>query len=108
MRVAIRFGDKSAIIADLSPTVLYLLAAPSTPDAAIDEILEGGKKVSVAEAKEIIADRMNDRAAYQRAWEEYRALLTGLIADENFWHISFATRLLPHLLDARQEIAELI
>jgi hypothetical protein len=52
--------------------------------------------------------REGDHDAYQRAWDEYRALLMGLVADENFWHVSFAARLLPHLLAARQEIADLV
>ncbi len=49
---------------------------------------------------------MSNRAAYNLAWEEYKALLMGLIANGNFWHTSFAIRLLPLLLDAQQEIAE--
>ncbi|UGB28689.1 DUF3102 domain-containing protein (plasmid) [Methylorubrum sp. B1-46] len=38
MRVAERF--KSEIVSDLPPTVLYALAAPSTPDEVKDEIID--------------------------------------------------------------------
>jgi hypothetical protein len=40
MRVAERFGGKTEIISVLPPTILYLLAAPSTSDAAIDEVID--------------------------------------------------------------------
>lgn len=58
MQVARRFG-KSAIIADLNlaPTVLGMLAAPSTPDPAIAEaisLLQSGKKVDTHTARDII------------------------------------------------------
>jgi len=38
MRVAARFGDKSEIIADLSVTILYELAAPSTPETVVEQV----------------------------------------------------------------------
>jgi len=41
---------------------------------------------------------------YRRAWDEFRALLYALMADGDFWHVSHALALLPHLLTARQEI----
>jgi hypothetical protein len=49
-----------------------------------------------------------EAAAKVQAWKEYRALLTGLVADPNFWHVSFAVNLLPGLISARQEIAGFI
>ena len=52
MRVAARF--KSEIISDFNPTVLYQLAAPSTPDEVIEkatEKAEAGEKVSVEDVK---------------------------------------------------------
>jgi len=56
MSVAERYGSKSAIIADLPPTVLYELAAPSTSDAVRD-IIENktttGEPVSVEEVKRL-------------------------------------------------------
>ena len=54
MNVATRFEGKSANIADLNSTVLYLLAAPSTPDEVVDLALETaakGETVSVAKVK---------------------------------------------------------
>lgn len=61
MRVAERFGPKAAMIADLTiqPTAAYLLAAPSTPNAALDTAIEralGGTKITTKLAKQIIAE----------------------------------------------------
>ena len=51
-------GGKSEIISDLSVTVLGLLAAPSTPDAAVDAVIAANQQqpVRVADVKAIIAD----------------------------------------------------
>lgn len=49
MRVADRFAGKSATIADLAPTALYELAAPSTPESvrsAVEELVIDGEKVT--------------------------------------------------------------
>jgi len=57
MNVAQRLGDFPNY-SDFQPTVLYALAKPSTPDAAINEALarvESGEEVSVAIVKDIIA-----------------------------------------------------
>lgn len=40
-RVATRFENKSAIIADLSPTIIYELAAPSTSDEIVEGVISG-------------------------------------------------------------------
>jgi len=61
MRVYTRFGDKSSIIEDLNlgPTVLYLLAAPSVPDEAVELMLDrarAGEHVTVADVKQAIND----------------------------------------------------
>ncbi len=45
-----------------------------------------------------------DSEAYDRAWDEFKALLDGLLADPSFWHVSNAQALLPRLIIARQEI----
>ncbi len=59
MIVAQRFGPKSAIIADLpiDPTAAYLLAAPSTPEAAIATALrraQNGERITASRVKEIL------------------------------------------------------
>lgn len=41
MRVASRFGSKSEIISDLPVTVIYELAAPSTPEAVVEMVETG-------------------------------------------------------------------
>jgi hypothetical protein len=50
----------------------------------------------------------DDSEAYNAAWEEYQKLLRALVADEDFYHTSFALALLPHLLVARQDIAQIL
>jgi hypothetical protein len=50
----------------------------------------------------------DDTDAYAAAWKEYQTLLRGLVANEDFYHVSFALSLLPHLLVARQDIATLV
>lgn len=53
-----KFGDTLIMsVNDIQPTVLYLLAAPSTPESARQEaieITESGEKLSVKETKELI------------------------------------------------------
>ncbi len=46
----------------------------------------------------------NDIKANEQAWEEFKTLLTGLMAEGGFWYAGNAIALLPHLLIARQEI----
>jgi septal ring factor EnvC (AmiA/AmiB activator) len=41
IHVAERFGGKSLTISDISPKVLYLLAAPSTPDEVVEDVMNG-------------------------------------------------------------------
>lgn len=71
MQVAEKFGALNYSTSALSPTVLYLLAAPSTPDAVVEQAIEqteAGEKVTVALVKQ-----WKDTAleAKQRA-EEFR------------------------------------
>jgi hypothetical protein len=70
MRVAQRFGPKSAILADLpiDATAAYLLAAPSVPDEAIVAALDraqNGERITPSAANEII--RSFRRNAVHRA-----------------------------------------
>lgn len=55
MNVANRFSGNPEI-AEMGPSVLYLLASPSTPDSAVAEALErsqAGEKITVRDAQEI-------------------------------------------------------
>lgn len=57
MNVADRF--KSTTVGDLPPTVLYALAAPSTPDEVRDEVArrtKAGEKVTTADVKRLKVD----------------------------------------------------
>lgn len=58
MNAAERFGGKSEKFADLPLAAIYQLSAPSTPEAAvaaIEQRLEDGERVGVAEVKATIA-----------------------------------------------------
>ena len=50
------------------------------------------------------AFQSGDKEASRAAWDEFEALLMGLLRDENFWRAQSALALLPHLIIARQEI----
>jgi FtsZ-binding cell division protein ZapB len=55
MQVATRFGGQMSDYLTFKPTVLYALAAPSTPEAVIDKAIakaESGDKVTVADVKD--------------------------------------------------------
>lgn len=71
MSVSERFGNKLGIIPNFKPTILYALAAPSTPDSVIEKAIEkaeSGAKVTVADVKDWKAEL---DAATQRC-EEFR------------------------------------
>jgi hypothetical protein len=58
LNVGERFGNQSVELFDtLAPTILYLLAKPSTPEAAIAEVCEraaSGEKISTATTRKVI------------------------------------------------------
>jgi hypothetical protein len=59
MRIAAEFGDKSETVSDLSTSVLYMLAAPSTPEPARQAVIDAsanGQRVTKELAREIIAE----------------------------------------------------
>ncbi|MEY9782287.1 hypothetical protein [Sinorhizobium fredii] len=60
--VATRFGDKTAIVADLQPTVVYALAAPSTPDDVVEEVTERASNGETFTAADIKAMKDEQRA----------------------------------------------
>lgn len=59
MGVATKFGAKSATVADLTPSVLYLLAGDSVPEEAREEVVrrsQAGETVTKAVAKAVIEE----------------------------------------------------
>jgi hypothetical protein len=54
-----RFGANPTLVSDLDPSSVYLLAAPSTPETARDEVIERAKSgpVSHQQVKEIVNKR---------------------------------------------------
>lgn len=77
MNVAETYAGKSEIISLFNDTTLYLLAAPSTPEEARQEIetqaKETGKSPTVTETKRAI-ERHSDRPEYAEVWELERAI----------------------------------
>jgi N6-adenosine-specific RNA methylase IME4 len=50
-----RFGNKPDTVSDLPPRVLFVLAAPSTPDETVDRVLnrkQAGEKITIAYIKQ--------------------------------------------------------
>lgn len=65
-----RFGQRDIKLGNLRCAVIYLLAAPSTPQAAVEDVLEKdrqGEQVTVAEAKDAInRHRQPARSNFQK------------------------------------------
>lgn len=58
-----RFGRNNLLQVDVAPSALYLLAAPSTPEEAVDEALEraaDGERITHAAARGIIRESDED------------------------------------------------
>lgn len=80
MAVAEAFGSKTEIISDfgIAPTAAYLLAAPSTPEEALQAAIaqaEAGEQITVAAAREIVA------AARKRGGHPSKRLAEGKVID---------------------------
>lgn len=71
MHVAARFGNRSEIISDLSVTVIYELAAPSTSEAVIARVASGEVPPTMAA---IQAAKQAEQEARQEAEQAQRAL----------------------------------
>jgi hypothetical protein len=76
------------------------LNAPEPKDKTSDE----WRYWKLRRMEKAFEERGENGEAYAEAWREFRALLDGLLADEDFWHTGNARTLLPHLIIARQEI----
>ena len=73
MNVGKAYGGKSVIITDLTPTVLYELSAPSTPEPVreeIERIAGAGDKVSVDDVKRLKAEHQRQLAERDDALEQ--------------------------------------
>ena len=88
MNVARVYGDRGhEIISPLSDTVLYMLAAPSTPEAARVEVEQAaieGKKVTVEFAKATVQKHKPESVKYAPVWElesKINAWLTSSIGE---------------------------
>jgi DNA repair exonuclease SbcCD ATPase subunit len=86
MAVATRFSNKSEIISDLSPTILYELAAPSTPDEVIQEVLSGDlpanlEAIKIGKEAVMLASRIHEAEEKAKRLEE-EARLTLARANE--------------------------
>jgi DNA repair exonuclease SbcCD ATPase subunit len=86
MNVTERFGGKSEIISDFKPTLLYLLAAPSTPDEVVEQVIEkveAGETVTPKEVKELKQKLKATEAALVKAESDVSMLRqTNLLAQQ--------------------------
>jgi hypothetical protein len=74
MQVYERFKSHNLFDLDVAPSALYLLAAPSTSDEAVEEALEraaGGERISHATAKGIVEEHRPAAASSQDAGSGY-------------------------------------
>lgn len=79
-----KFGDQNRHFGEFQPSVLYLLAAPATPDEAIAEAVErveSGETPTVNETKEIIARHKAQLAEAQSQLKEKQSRLDALAAE---------------------------
>ena len=93
MMVADRFAAKSDTVTLLGTSVLYLLAAPTTPDAAVDAVVEYAQTNGAptkAETQRIIAEHkelryLNDTEAESAVWRAIQAQRYRLGSDMLAW-----------------------
>ena len=108
MNVASRFGDKTETVSDLPATVLYLLAAPSTPDEIVDQVVSGeipATKASIKEAMSGDLDQIVGPSLFQvyqetGEFDKARSLLwTGLMLRKMFESMESMDELLDFAWD---------
>jgi hypothetical protein len=79
MRVAEQFGEKIVSVTNLTPTVLYALAAPSTPEEVRDNVIEmaqRGEKVTTKTVAEL-KDKLKAAQDALKTEKETRAAIEG-------------------------------
>ncbi|OSM04458.1 DUF3102 domain-containing protein [Magnetofaba australis] len=84
MRVAERFGTKSVNLTDLKPSVLYFLAAPSTPEEVIEKAVEkssAGDSVSNADVKKWKEEIRELKQQSRKKQEDFKAEVATLKLD---------------------------
>lgn len=93
MSVASRFGGKNETVSFLGTSVLYLLASPSTPDAAVDAVVEYAQtngSPTKAETQAIIAEhreprRLTEEESQALVWKGIRLEKIRLASDMLVW-----------------------
>lgn len=74
MQVAERFSGKYDIMSYFNPTILYQLAAPSTPDEVVEKVIEkaeDGESVTTAEVKELKAQVIAAKKENQKLFRDF-------------------------------------
>ena len=100
--VAERFGAKSATVADLSPTVLYALAAPSTPDAVVEEVMDraaAGEPITRDDVKALKEQWAAEKQEFKQQIADAKAKVTDAKATQ--------TDALQQVEEMRAEIARI-
>jgi DNA repair exonuclease SbcCD ATPase subunit len=73
MNAAERFGDKTLNFRDLSVSVLYLLAAPSTPDTVIERVQSGEIPPTLEDIRKAKAELRQAKIAEAKAQADFQA-----------------------------------
>lgn len=71
-----RFGSKTEMVSDLTVGVLYALAAPSTDDAVVEEVIEraeAGEKITPDDVKALKAEWASERKDLKRQIDDAKA-----------------------------------
>jgi len=74
--VALRFQNQKFSDFDVAPSALYMLAAPSTPESARDEVLrraESGERITFGTAQEVIREHKSTPSAQDRRTQQRQA-----------------------------------
>lgn len=75
MNVAKMFGKETKLVSFLSDTALYLLAAPSTPEAARDAVIAEAQATGASPTKARVQEVIAGHQPYQQIWQLQQSVL---------------------------------
>ncbi|MCC6454471.1 MAG: DUF3102 domain-containing protein [Caldilineaceae bacterium] len=111
MNVAREYGDKSETVSLLSDSVLYLLAAPSTPPEARAEIetkaQETGKSPSRSEARHAIQKHKPEPVRYAPVWE-LESKVNAWMPTAGFGDLDILLHAVRHLVEGKVTVDSLL
>jgi len=100
IQVSERFSDTFANFAEVSPSILYMLAAPSTPDSVVEQVTSGEITPNVKDVKAAIAEAKEQERRAKEAQE--RAEAQNRILQKQLLETDHATK--QRMTDAQNHI----